>query len=135
MWMNSQGLGIVPSSTSMAVDSRRVKASFSARRTSLRPWARRPAAPKLSANLTKSGLAARRRLSGCQTPPPGCAARYEGDVGKDQGDQRMRCRTAVASSFAVYMNPPSPPIDMSTVTEVDFGFDILDLAMLRSGRA
>ena len=57
MWMNSHGEGIGPTGTSIRVGSRRGEGAPSAARSSSGLRARRPAAPKLSAYLTKSGLA------------------------------------------------------------------------------
>ena len=51
IWMNSQGLGMAPTGTSIRVGSRRAKRRRSAARSSSGSRARRPAAPKLSAYL------------------------------------------------------------------------------------
>src|SRR3974390_896248 len=63
MWMNSHGLGICPTGTSMSVGARAAKLSRSAPRSSSGVRARTPRAPKLSAYLTKSGLARSQAIS------------------------------------------------------------------------
>ena len=74
--------------------------------------ARSPAAPKLSANFTKSGLA--RSLAISRLPYLSSWMRRTLPNAPSLNTMvvsGMRWRTAVASSFAVNMKPPSPEID------------------------
>ena len=102
MWMNSQGDGMGPTGTSIKVGSRAAKAALSAAPSSAGVRARRPAAPKLSAYLTKSGLARSEAI----TRLPNCSCWMRRTLPKapsvnTTATSGMRWRMAVASSLPV----------------------------------
>ena len=113
MWMNSQGVGIGPTGTSIRVGpSRRAKPRRARRASSSGLRARSAAAPKLSANFTKSGLV--RSLAISRLPYLSSWMRRTLPKAPSLNTiavSGMRWRTAVAISLAVNMKPPSPEID------------------------